>query len=128
MTLIVFQPVSTGFALLDRGFQPRAGRRKQRRFVSQSGRRTLTFQFYLSVHGGGLRLYRREFHSPGFMQEVYCPHSAITPQKQVLRSLPGLSSDRNSPYNEPLKQVDITSGVRQMDFQSTLGSLLECVR
>jgi hypothetical protein len=37
MTLIVFQPVSTGFARLDRGFQPRAGRRKQRRFVSQSG-------------------------------------------------------------------------------------------
>jgi hypothetical protein len=37
MTLIVFQPVSTGFALLDRGFQPRAGQRKQRRFVSQSG-------------------------------------------------------------------------------------------
>jgi ABC-type glutathione transport system ATPase component len=37
MTLIVFQPVSTGFAVLARGFQPRAGRRKPRRFVSQSG-------------------------------------------------------------------------------------------
>jgi hypothetical protein len=37
MPLIVFQPVSTGFALLARGWKPRAGRRKQRRFVSQSG-------------------------------------------------------------------------------------------